>query len=258
MVNCYFSIVNWCYTCGVQTPVYPPNDQYHNYFSGTFYDSCYGDTDSDGLPDSWEIAYFGNITSQNASWDADGDGLTNLQEYRNGTNPMSPNIGEPLGPSSRRTGWVISELMYNAPSGSSAEYLEIYNSQPWSEDISGFSIAGDVTYTFPTPTTIGAGGYLVVAKTPTGSEKGPYTGNLNNGGGTIQLKNRSGAVLLEVPFSCKPPWPGAPDGTGHSLVPTSSRMTRRAETSAGAWTTARTCRSRAQPIPSSRSRSTAT
>ncbi len=38
------------------------------------------DTDGDGLPDEWEIKYFGNL-SQNGAGDADSDGLTNLQEY---------------------------------------------------------------------------------------------------------------------------------------------------------------------------------
>jgi len=56
-------------------------------FSGSFYDGCYGDTDSDGLPDSWEITYFGNITSQNGTGDPDGDGQSNLQEYQAGTHP---------------------------------------------------------------------------------------------------------------------------------------------------------------------------
>ncbi|MEI7850862.1 MAG: right-handed parallel beta-helix repeat-containing protein, partial [Kiritimatiellales bacterium] len=44
------------------------------------------DADGDGLPDSWERFYFGNL-SQNATSDPDGDGLTNLQEYQLGTNP---------------------------------------------------------------------------------------------------------------------------------------------------------------------------
>ena len=44
------------------------------------------DTDSDGLPDNWEIQYFGNL-SQTATGDPDGDGLNNLQEYQQGRNP---------------------------------------------------------------------------------------------------------------------------------------------------------------------------
>jgi len=44
------------------------------------------DTDADGLPDWWEIQYFGNL-SQTASGDPDGDGLTNIQEFQQGRNP---------------------------------------------------------------------------------------------------------------------------------------------------------------------------
>jgi hypothetical protein len=47
------------------------------------------DTDLDGLPDSWEIANFGDL-SQGPSGDFDGDGLTNLQEYQSGTDPEKP------------------------------------------------------------------------------------------------------------------------------------------------------------------------
>ena len=46
------------------------------------------DTDSDGLPDTWEMDNFGNL-SQGASGDYDNDGLTNLQEYQVGTNPTN-------------------------------------------------------------------------------------------------------------------------------------------------------------------------
>jgi hypothetical protein len=48
------------------------------------------DNDNDGMPDCWEIAWFGN-TNQSASGDADNDGVSNLQEYLDGTNPTDPN-----------------------------------------------------------------------------------------------------------------------------------------------------------------------
>ncbi len=52
------------------------------------------DSDSDRIPDAWLNARFGHNTGQagdksRASDDADGDGLTNLQEYRAGTDPRS-------------------------------------------------------------------------------------------------------------------------------------------------------------------------
>jgi hypothetical protein len=49
------------------------------------------DSDSDGIPDYWEIAHGlepGNPTD--SAWDADRDGLTNLQEYQSGTDPLNP------------------------------------------------------------------------------------------------------------------------------------------------------------------------
>lgn len=47
------------------------------------------DTDNDGLPDEWEIDHFGDL-SQNPGNDADGDGLTNIQEYNLETDPSDP------------------------------------------------------------------------------------------------------------------------------------------------------------------------
>jgi len=45
------------------------------------------DTDLDGLPDSWEIRYFGSIEKAYWSDDPDGDGSDNLHEYLADTNP---------------------------------------------------------------------------------------------------------------------------------------------------------------------------
>ena len=44
------------------------------------------DTDADGLGDSWERAYFGNL-AQYSTGDPDGDGVSNLTEFHDGTDP---------------------------------------------------------------------------------------------------------------------------------------------------------------------------
>jgi hypothetical protein len=46
-----------------------------------------GDLDSDGMPDGWESDYNLDPEHNDAAADPDGDGLTNLQEYQNGTHP---------------------------------------------------------------------------------------------------------------------------------------------------------------------------
>jgi hypothetical protein len=48
------------------------------------------DVDGDGLPDNWETDYFGHLSYEDTE-DPDGDGVTNLQEYRHGTDPTDPN-----------------------------------------------------------------------------------------------------------------------------------------------------------------------
>ncbi|HEV8325120.1 MAG TPA: PKD domain-containing protein, partial [Myxococcota bacterium] len=45
------------------------------------------DSDGDGLPDSWEVAYFGDVASQDAFGDPDNDGLANGQEFAGVTDP---------------------------------------------------------------------------------------------------------------------------------------------------------------------------
>ena len=54
------------------------------------------DSDGDGIPDAWTQQYFGHPTGQafdksRAGDDADGTGMTNLQKYLAGLNPLDPN-----------------------------------------------------------------------------------------------------------------------------------------------------------------------
>ena len=48
------------------------------------------DTDADGVPDWYELEYYGSLSYSVAS-DTDGDGFTLLQEYQNGTHPLFAN-----------------------------------------------------------------------------------------------------------------------------------------------------------------------
>ena len=50
-----------------------------------------GDTDRDGLPNEWEIQYFGGFSNAAANANADGDWLNNYQEYVADTAPNNSN-----------------------------------------------------------------------------------------------------------------------------------------------------------------------
>jgi hypothetical protein len=56
-------------------------------YTGTLTDICNGTDPANGLPYSWEYAYFGQ-SGINASADPDADGLNNQQEYNSGSNPV--------------------------------------------------------------------------------------------------------------------------------------------------------------------------
>jgi subtilisin family serine protease len=47
------------------------------------------DTDGNGLPDWWELEYFGHLTGTDPNADPDQDGMNNLAEWIAGTNPTN-------------------------------------------------------------------------------------------------------------------------------------------------------------------------
>jgi hypothetical protein len=58
-----------------------------------------GDANSDGLPDAWQIQYFGSVTNPNAAPNAcpAGDGVPNWLKYALGLNPLVPGVVVPNG-----------------------------------------------------------------------------------------------------------------------------------------------------------------
>lgn len=150
---------------------------------------------------------------------------------------------EPPGPSSRRTGLAITEIMYQPAAradGANLEFIELYNSNPFGEELGGWRLAGEVEFTFPVGTVIGGKQYLVVAADPTRFQQhsgltgvlGGWSGRLANEGGRLQLRKASGAVVLELEYRPEPPWPLAAAGAGHSLV---LRRPSLGEAAPGAW-----------------------
>lgn len=146
--------------------------------------------------------------------------------------PFASTAPEPLDQSSRLTSLVISEIMYNPPTvtlgahAAELEFVELFNSRGEPEDISGYTLAGSIEYTFPPNTIIPGGGFLIIARAPADVQAvygingvlGPFGGNLPNSSGTVRLRHRTGAVFLEVNYADIAPWPVAADGAGHSLV----------------------------------------
>ena len=146
--------------------------------------------------------------------------------------PIEVLIGrsEPPGPSSRTTGLVITEIHYHpatiGENPPNLEFIELYNSQQWAEDLGGFRLSGEVDFTFPAGTEIGAGEYLVIAGSPEDVAEhygiqnvlGPWEDALSNRAGTVRLRHRVGALLLEVEYQDRGEWPAASDGFGHSLT----------------------------------------
>ena len=133
---------------------------------------------------------------------------------------------EPPGPSSRRTGLTITEIMYHPPErgdGRDLEFVELMNTDAIPHDVSGFQLDGSIAYEFPEGIVLPPGSIVVVAKSPgdlaaVPGVLGSFERSLPDDAGTVRLRDRQGAVLLEAIYDSSSPWPASPGGAGHSLV----------------------------------------
>lgn len=139
---------------------------------------------------------------------------------------------------------VINELMYNDDKNSkSDDWIELYNTTDAEINLEGwkltdksdyddweisFGIAdvdSDAVFFFPEGTIIPAGGYLVVARTPTALKNvypgiSGYIGSLPfglDGKETVLLYNNNDVLVNAVSYTSKTPWPVRADGKGASL-----------------------------------------
>ena len=87
------------------------------YDAGCYEFSTNQDTDANGLPDGWEYRYFGVFTGTLANVDTDGDTVTNLVEYQQGSHPRDDTSGTPyVGESGLPSGWLLKyELSVSTP-----------------------------------------------------------------------------------------------------------------------------------------------
>lgn len=166
------------------------------------------------------------------SWSTNASATAVFRDWNSTTDPIDPASTPALelpGPSTRRTGLVISEIMYHPKDrtdGRNGEFIELFNSESVFNDISGYRLAGAVEFTFPEGTVLPAGGFVVVARVPEDVRQvygiaqvlGGYSRDLDNSSGTVQLLNPIGALMLQVEYGSRSPWPVSADGAGHSLV----------------------------------------
>jgi len=115
---------------------------------------------------------------------------------------------------------VINEIMFH-PRAGEPEWIELYNQMGTLVDLSGWSLAGAVEYTFPPGTVLAPDSYVVVASSlemTTSPVLGPFDGKLSNAGEEIRLLNNSGRLMNRVRYGDGGDWPVAADGSGCTLA----------------------------------------
>jgi hypothetical protein len=110
------------------------------------------DSDGDGIPDSWTLEHFGHPTGQagdlsRAQDDADGDGMTNLDEYIAGTIPTdAASVFETAISLVVASNNVV--LSWPAVAGRTyqVQYKDDLNDALWQDAAGGVSVIGNTAY----------------------------------------------------------------------------------------------------------------
>lgn len=174
-----------------------------------------------------------------------------MARWPNGQGRLYPAMSRSLGASNTgpRVGPVlITEVMYHpVDETNELEYVELYNPGPGSVDLTGWTLADEIDYAFPSNQLFESDAVLLIVPfDPTSSTEasafrsfyglseavpllGPYDGKLSNGGGRLTLFRADEPpreeplftpLLIEdeVDYKDNAPWPEAADGLGSALV----------------------------------------
>jgi len=151
--------------------------------------------------------------------------------------PVEFVVGEPDTAADLLSYLRLTELMYDPPAGTDAEFIELRNcSTNVTLTLDGAQFTQGIDFVFPAGTALGPGEFLlVVGADPTNDFAafrqtyaldasvricGPYAGSLNNDGESLTLKTvAAGTPIIEFAYGDGRGWPVAADGAGHSLVP---------------------------------------
>ena len=120
---------------------------------------------------------------------------------------------------------VINEVHFNGVDNTVRnEFIELYNTGASSVSLTGWRISSAVDYTFPSGTSIAAGGYLLISESPSTilakfskTALGPWVGSLNSDGEKVELRDSTNAVIDSVDYSVGFPWPVSAGGDGASM-----------------------------------------
>ena len=139
-----------------------------------------GDSNSDGLPDSWQVQYFGSTSSTNAGVNATpaGDGVPNWLKYALGLDPNTAGVSVPGGvvwansetlggtPENGLAIYTAAEVVFDTVVGTSYQIEAISNLGGGWQKI-GSPIAGTGnTISYVTPTRTGVQQFYRVSHTP--------------------------------------------------------------------------------------------
>jgi len=172
----------------------------------------------------------GSIYRARVQWE-DSEGRTSSW-----SEPVEFVAGPALASADAASSLRLTELMYNAPEGSTNDFLELHNAGTSTLNLAGFTFTQGIDYILPAGTTLAPGGYLIVTKAPATANfaafrayyglstsvpiVGPYSGNLSDAGEELSLGTAvGGTTVIHFTYSDSRGWPEAADGVGHSLVP---------------------------------------
>ena len=130
---------------------------------------------------------------------------------------------------------AVSEILYNPPgNGNKEAFVEFMNVSSNEVDLSGVTLSDAVSFTFPSPTILQPGAFIVVVEdairfaacyqTPSSPYyypgirvAGEWAAALSTSGETLIVRATNTSVIASITYSSSKPWPSRADGEGSSL-----------------------------------------